>query len=260
MLLKFRIYRKNEVKSTENLNKLFEMEKIKIVLGITYLCLVLTFLMLFLMNFSLNEITEYDFIKTNSQFILNLKNSNLFISILLTILFIIIWVLLLGFGSPVALLSGYIFGKWLGTIIAAFSLSIGALMLYLIANFFFKDLIKKNFSLKYIYLIEKFKKQEFLYFFIYRFVGGIPFFIANILPTLFNIKIKNYFFGTLFGIFPQIFIMVSMGSGIEKIISNNLNKPSFYQILSSPNIYYPIIAFIIIFLLAYFTKKIIFKK
>ena len=133
-------------------------------------------------------------------------------------------------------------------------------MLYLIANFFFKDLIKKKFSLKYIYLIEKFKKQEFLYFFIYRFVGGIPFFIANILPTLFNIKIKNYFFGTLFGIFPQIFIMVSMGSGIEKIISNNLNKPSFYQILSSPNIYYPIIAFIIIFLLAYFTKKIIFKK
>ena len=46
--------------------------------------------------------------KTNSQFILNLKNSNLFISILLTIIFIITWVLLLGFGSPVALLSGYI--------------------------------------------------------------------------------------------------------------------------------------------------------
>ena len=72
-------------------------------------------------------------------------------------------------------------------------------------------------------IIEKFKKQEFLYFFIYRFVGGIPFFIANILPTLFNIKIKNYFFGTLLGIFPQIFVLVSMGSGIEKIISNNLD-------------------------------------
>jgi Uncharacterized conserved protein len=216
--------------------------------------------MVFLMNFSLNEITDYDFIKTNSQFILSLKNSNLFISILLTILFIVIWVLFLGFGSPVALLSGYIFGKWLGTIIATFSLSIGALMLYLIANFFFKDFIKKKFSLKYIYLIEKFKKQEFLYFFIYRFVGGIPFFIANIIPTLFNIKIKNYFLGTFFGILPQIFIMVSMGSGIEKIISNNLNKPTFYQILSSPNIYYPIILFIIIFLLAYFTKKIFFKK
>ena len=168
--------------------------------------------------------------------------------------------MLLGFGSPVALLSGYIFGKWLGTIIAALSLSTGALVLYLIANFFFKDFVKKKFSSKYIYLIEKFKKQEFLYFFIYRFVGGIPFFIANILPTLFNIKIKNYFFGTLLGILPQIFVLVSMGSGIEKIISNNLDKPSFYQILGSPDIYYPIIAFIIIFLLSFFIKKFIYKK
>ncbi len=236
------------------------MKKIKIFLGITYLCLVLTFLMVFLMNFSINEITNYDFIKNNSQFILNLKNSNLIVSILLTTVAIIIWVLLLGFGSPVALLSGYIFGKWLGTVIATFSLTIGATLIYLIANFFFKDLINQTFYSKYIFLIEKFKKREFLFFFIFRFVGGIPFFIANILPTLFNIKIKNYFFGTLFGILPQIFIMVSMGSGIEKIISNNLNPPSIYQIITSPDIYYPIIAFIIIFFIAFFVKNFIYRR
>ena len=51
-----------------------------------------------------------------------------------------------------------------------------------------------------------------------------------------------------------------MGSGIEKIISNNLDKPSFYQILGSPDIYYPIIAFIIIFLLSFFVKKFIYKN
>ena len=67
-------------------------------------------------------------------------------------------------------------------------------------------------------------------------------------------------FGTLLGIFPQIFVLVSMGSGIEKIISNNLDKPSFYQILGSPDIYYPITAFIIIFLLSLFVKKFIYKK
>ena len=53
---------------------------------------------------------------------------------------------------------------------------------------------------------------------IYRFVGGIPFFIQNILPCLFDVKIKNYFFATFFGMLPQIFIGVSLGSGIEKII------------------------------------------
>ena len=133
-------------------------------------------------------------------------------------------------------------------------------MLYIIANFFFKNFIKEKFSSKYYYLIEKFKKQEFLFFFVYRFVGGIPFFIANILPTLFNVKIKNYFFGTLFGILPQIFIMVSMGSGIEKIISNNLNPPSIYQIITSPDIYYPIIAFIIILFIAFFVKNFIYRR
>tara|TARA_B100001750_G_C15323440_1_gene503421 strand:- start:418 stop:858 length:441 start_codon:yes stop_codon:yes gene_type:complete len=141
------------------------IKKIKIILGITYLCLVFTFLMIFFMNFSLNEITNYEFIKKNSQFILNLKNSNLIISVLLSFIIIVIWVLLLGFGSPVCLLGGYIFGKWIGTIIVVFSLTVGATMLYIIANFFFKNFIKEKFSSKYYYLIEKFKKQEFLFFF-----------------------------------------------------------------------------------------------
>ena len=236
------------------------IKKIKIILGITYLCLVFTFLMIFFMNFSLNEITNYEFIKKNSQFILNLKNLNLIISVLLSFIIIVIWVLLLGFGSPVCLLGGYIFGKWIGTIIVVFSLTVGATMLYIIANFFFKNFIKEKFSSKYYYLIEKFKKQEFLFFFVYRFVGGIPFFIANVLPTLFNVKIKNYFFGTLLGMMPQAFIMISLGSGIEKIISNNLNRPSFFQIISSPDIYYPIIAFLIIFLVAVLIRNFFYKN
>tara|TARA_Y100001970_G_C14013424_1_gene739692 strand:+ start:49 stop:768 length:720 start_codon:yes stop_codon:yes gene_type:complete len=236
------------------------IKKIKIILGITYLCLVFTFLMIFFMNFSLNEITSYEFIKKNSQYILDLKNSNFTISILLSFIFIVFWVMLLGFGSPVCLLGGYIFGKWIGTVIVIFSLTVGASIVYLIANFFFKNFINEKFSSKYSFLIEKFKKQEFLFFFVYRFVGGIPFFIANILPTLFNVKIKNYFFGTLLGMMPQAFIMVSLGSGIEKIISSNLDKPTFFQILTSPEIYYPIIAFLAIFLIAILVRKFIYNK
>ena len=75
-----------------------------------------------------------------------------------------IWVSLLGFGSPFLLISGILFGKWIGTFISVLSISIGALILYSIANFFFKDLVhnllEKRFS-KYIHL---FKKNEFNYF------------------------------------------------------------------------------------------------
>ena len=43
-----------------------------------------------------------------------------------------------GFGSPVALLSGFIFGKWVGTLVVVVSISIGALILYTITKFFLR--------------------------------------------------------------------------------------------------------------------------
>ena len=60
--------------------------------------------------------------------------------------------------------------------------------------------------------------MNLFFFLIYRFVGGIPFTIANLLPVLFNVKLKNYFFGSFLGIMPQGFIVTSLGSGISEII------------------------------------------
>ena len=110
------------------------------------------------------------------------------------ILFTIIWVVLLGFGSPIFLVGGFLFGKWLGTIVVAFSLTVGATFLYIIANYIFKELIIEKFSKRFSNLKNKFKKNEFNFMLIYRFVGGLPFFIQNLLPCLFEVKLKNYFY------------------------------------------------------------------
>ena len=171
------------------------------------------------------------------------------------IFFTIIWVLLLGFGSPIFLLGGFIFGKWIGTLIVTFSLTIGATILYVFASYFFKDLIIEKFLNKFHSLSEKFKKNEFVFFLIYRFVGGIPFAIANILPVLFNVKLKNYFFGSFFGMLPTLFIGTTLGSGIEKIINENEIAPSFFDILTSKDIYYPILGFFIILIITLFVRK-----
>ena len=88
-----------------------------------------------------------------------------------------------------------------------------------IINFvFLKEFIKEKFLNKYQNLEHKFKKSEFIYLLFYRFIGGIPWQISCLLPTLFNVKIRNFFFATLIGIIPQIFLAVSIGSGFEKII------------------------------------------
>ena len=139
-------------------------KKIKIFIGLSYLILISIFLFLFFSKFSLQEITSYNFIKENRSYFLELKNSNLFFISTIFLIFTILWVFpFLGFGSPIALIGGFIFGKWLGTILVVLGLSIGATFLYLFGNFFLKDLIREKFLKRYQSLEIKFKKSEFFY-------------------------------------------------------------------------------------------------
>jgi uncharacterized membrane protein YdjX (TVP38/TMEM64 family) len=235
-------------------------KKIKIIIGIIYIVLVFSFLYFFLSKFSLEEITSYEFIKNNRDYFFNLKQSNLLLLSLVFIFLTIIWVLLAGFGSPVALVAGFIFGKWLGTLILIFGLSLGATILYIFANYFFKDIVREKFLLKFKNLESKFKKSEFNYLLFYRFVGGIPFVVANILPCIFNVKISNFFWSTLLGIIPSVFLIVSIGSGLEKIIEQNLEAPRIIDLIYSPDIYIPMIAFAALIIVAIITRKILYKK
>ena len=234
--------------------------KLKIILGSLYLIIISLFLWLFFSNFSISDLTSYEFIRDNRDYLIQIKNSNIIFSSLLFLLFTIIWVLLLGFGMPILLLGGFIFGKWIGSILSVFGLSIGATLLYIFANYYLKNYIERKFSKKFNSLNKKFKKDEFTFFLIYRFVGGIPFAISNIIPTLFNVKIKNFFLGSVIGMFPQIFVWVSLGNGIEKIINKNLEIPSFTDLLFSQEIYVPVIGFIIIVILGIILKKFFYNN
>tara|TARA_B100001250_G_scaffold2814_1_gene2401 strand:- start:49 stop:768 length:720 start_codon:yes stop_codon:yes gene_type:complete len=235
-------------------------KKIKIILALTYIIAIAAFLWVFFNNFSLEEISNYGFIKNNFEYFEKIRENNFFLVSLIFFVFTILWVLLLGFGTPVVLLAGFLFGKWIGSIYGAFALTLGSTLLYVLANFFLKDLIEEKFYKRFSNLSDKFKKNEFNFFIIYRFIGGIPFFISNILPTIFNIKVKNFFFGSLFGMYPQIFIWASLGSGISELISNNSSPPTIKSIILSSEIYIPIIAFIIFIFICIMLKNIFYKE
>ena len=235
-------------------------KKIKTIIGLSYLILVCLFLYFFFSKFSLQDLTSYDFIKQNRSYFFELKKSNLFLISIVFLLLTILWVFpLLGFGSPVALFGGFIFGKWIGTLIVVLGLSIGATLLYMFGNYFLKDFIREKFLNKYQKLEMKFKKSEFIYLLIYRFIGGIPWQLSCLLPTLFNVKVKNFFFATIIGIIPQIFLAVSIGSGLEKLIDQNSEVPKITDVIFSQDIYIPILAFFALILFTIFLRKIFYK-
>ena len=234
-------------------------KNIKIILGISYLLIISIFLWVFFQNFSIQDFTSYELIKTNRETLEGIKNNNIILSSMLFFLGTIIWVLLLGSGSPIFLVGGFLFGKWLGSFLVIFGLSTGATFLYIFANFFLKDIVQEKFSNRFINLTDKFKKNEFIFFLIYRFVGGIPFFISNILPTLFNIKKRNFFFGTIIGMAPQLFVGVSLGAGLSKVLEENKEPPTFFELILTPDIYLPIFGIIILVLIAIYLRKYFLK-
>ena len=236
-------------------------KKIKIFIGLFYLTAICLFLYFFFSKFSLQELTSYDFIKENRSYFFELKKSNLFLLSLIFLTLTILWVFpLLGFGSPVALLGGFIFGKWIGTLLVVLGFSIGGTFIYLFGNYFLKELIREKFLNKFQNLEQKFKKSEFIYLFLFRVVGGVPWQLQCLLPTLFDVKLKNYFFSTLFGIIPGVFILVSIGNGLDKVIDQNSEVPGITDIIFSPDIYLPIIAFFGLILLSIFLRKIFNKN
>jgi len=235
-------------------------KKVKITLGLFYLIVVSSFLYFFFSKFTLEELTSYEFIKNNRDYFFGLKQSNLFLTSFIFLFSTIVWVLMGGFGIPVALLAGFIFGKWTGTLIITIGLSFGATILYILGNYFLKEIIREKFLDKFKNLEIKFKESEFIYLLIFRLVGGIPFVVANVLPCIFNVKVNNFFWATLIGIMPGLFLIVSIGSGLEKIIDQNLEAPGITDIIYSPDIYIPVFAFIGLLIFTIVARKIFYKN
>ena len=236
-------------------------KKIKIFVGLSYLILLSVFLFLFFSKFSLQEITSYNFIKENRLYFLDLKNTNLFLVFTIFLAFTILWVFpFLGFGSPVALLGGFIFGKWLGTFLIVTGNTVGAVLIYLLAKNFLKSFIEKNLSKKFSKFIIFFNRNDLFYYLFFRLVGGggTPFAIQNLIPVIFNMSVKKYFIATYIGVVPTTFVTVALGSGIATFIDEN-NELSFLSVISTPEIYLPIAGFIILIPCFFILKKILFK-
>jgi len=234
-------------------------KKVKITLGLFYLILVSLFLYFLFSKFSFDDFNSIKIIQSNIDKLNTLKDNNLILLGLVFLIFTILWVLFLGFGTPIALIGGFIFGKWLGAFLITLGLSTGVLCLYLVGKYFFYDFLKKKLLFKFEYLEKVFLNKQLLMMIIFRFVGFVPFFVANLLPVIFNIKIKNYFIGTFIGIMPSIFVISSLGNGISNAIYQFETFPSFASLIILPEIYLPIFGFLFIILISFFLKKV-FKK
>ena len=233
----------------------------KIFLGISYLLILFLFLYFIFKGIEVSRLDDFVYYKELQTNLDTFISKNIILNLIYFFIFAVVWVALLGFGSPILIISGILFGKWLGTSISVISISFGALVLYTIGNFFFRDIVKSLLEKKFEKYIKLFQKNEFYYFFIYRFIGGlgVPFGLQNLIPVLFGMKKINYFFSSFLGFIPGFFILNTIGAGLNSYIAQ-AKSFSMIDLILTQEIYMPVLMFAVLMFFSLLIKKKFFDN
>jgi len=231
-------------------------KNLKIFLGVFYLILLIVFLYFVFTSIEISKLNDFSYYKELQKDLSNFVSVSIITNLIYFFIFAVIWIALLGFGAPLLIISGILFGQWVGTLISVISISFGALILYFIGNFFFRDLVKSILQQKFDKYIFLFKKNEFYYFLIYRLIGGlgVPFGLQNLIPILFGMGKMNYFLSSFFGFIPSFFIFNTIGAGLNSYIEQSENFKMLDFILT-PEIYSPILMFACLMIISLIIKK-----
>ena len=165
-----------------------------------------------------NNPISMEFIVTQNGFFREFIAEKPVFAILIITLVLTINIAVMGFASPVVILAGFYFGFYNGLAIAIIGETIGAMIVFTYARYFFKSFFTKRLGHRFDKIKEGFNSNAISYLLFIRIIGGIPFGIQNLLPAIFDMKLRDYFIATIFGVIPWAYILVSIGSGINDIV------------------------------------------
>jgi len=170
------------------------------------------FLLAFLLG--AKAITFDNFISNRDQ-ILMFRDSNLIFSIMI---FMLMYIAVVTFSIPgatvLSVTGGFIFGLEVGLILNIVSATIGATFLFLAVRLGFGNFLTRfeKGSAKFSNLIEQLKVNEINLLLLLRLIPVVPFFVANILPAIAGVSLKNFFWTTFLGIIPGGFVFTLIGA------------------------------------------------
>ena len=178
----------------------------------------------------LRDYLSYETLRNNHESLVNFKNENYWVTV---IIFIISYITLVTFalpGSPIASLTGgFLFGLTFGTFLNVTAAATGATLIFLAAKNGFGNKLTQRIdasegSIRKIR--DGIKRDEISYLLLIRLIPIIPFAVANLVPALFGVSLRNFFFTTYIGIIPGGLVFTWLGSGLSDIFKQN-QEPNF---------------------------------
>lgn len=136
--------------------------------------------------------------------------------------FLFVYAIAVAFSFPAAsaltIFGGFLFGWLVGGATVAVGATAGATVLFLAARTAFGDFLRNRVGGVAIRLADGFEDNAFAYLLVLRLAPIFPFFVMNIVPAFFNIRLRSYVSATFLGILPGTFAYAYLGEGIDSVL------------------------------------------
>ena len=141
--------------------------------------------------------------------------------VLSVVAFIMVYTVFVALSLPAAtlltLLGGFLFGGLMGTLYVVSAATLGAVIVFLIAKSALGHTLRARAGKIYLKIETNMKENAAGYLLFMRLVPLFPFFLVNIVPALFNVRLVTYIWTTFIGIIPGSFVYVNLGKQFADI-------------------------------------------
>ena len=122
-------------------------------------------------------------------------------------------------GLVLSLTMGFLFGRWVGTVLVVSAATIGATLVFIGARYLFADAARRRLGALGEKINAGFAENALPYLLFLRLVPLFPFFLVNLAPAFTTISVRTFAFGTLIGIIPGSFVFANLGQTLGRIES-----------------------------------------
>lgn len=194
-------------------------------------------------TFTLGDTLSFDTLRENRAALLAYRDAH-FVSVILA--FVAAYTLIVAFSLPGATVAsvtgGFLFGLPAGSAANVVGATIGAIAIFLAARAGLGRTLEARISAsegRLRRLKDRLRENEISVLFLLRLVPVVPFFVANLLPALVGVKLRNFVFTTALGIIPGAIVFTSIGVGLGEVFDRGENPD--LSLLWAPQVIGPIL-------------------
>lgn len=194
-------------------------------------------------TFFLRDYLNFDALQNNHEALIAFRDAHYLLTVLI---FVLVYIMVVGFSLPGALVmtlaGGFLFGTWFGALSSITGATIGATVIFLAARYGFGERLGAKMEAAEG-AVKKIKdgidENQWSMLFFIRLVPVVPFFVANLIPSFMQVSLHRFVISTFLGIIPGSIVYTSVGAGLGQVFAAG-EKPDL-GIIFEPHILLPIL-------------------